>query len=219
MSINDFISTDYKAINLSDRIVDVATFFKKLPFTHFPVVDKGDFVGMLSQSDINYLSDTDKKIADIQYLLKFYKINIPESCVDLISLFAQHNTDILPVLDNENKYQGYFELNEIIHYFHNSPFFKANSTTLLIEKDRDSFSMSEIAQIVESNTISLLGMYISDHKNNKTQITLRLDTENVNEVIQSLRRYKYHVITQNKDDLHLEELKNRSDYLHKYLSI
>lgn len=219
MNLKDFITTDYKAINLNDSIADVAVFFKDLPFTHFPVVDRGDFMGMLAESDLIYVTDTYKKIADIQHLLKFYQTSIPESCVDLISLFAQHDTAVLPITDNENKYQGYFELGEIIHFFYTSPFFKVNSTTLLIEKDQDRFSMSEIAQIVESNNITLLGMFVSDFKKNKAQITLRLDTEQVNEVIQSLRRYNYHVITQNKDDLHLEELKNRSDYLHKYLSI
>ena len=219
MTTNDFITTDYKALELKNRIADVKVFFKELPFTHFPIVENGVFIGMLAQSDITHLTNDEIKIVDIKHLLLYYKTNIPDSCIDLISLFAQHDTDILPIIDKENKYIGYFELNDIIHLFNNSPFFKTNSTTLIIEKEDNSYSMGEIAQIVEANNISLLGMYISDKRDTKTQITLRVDTENVNEVIQSLRRYDYHMITQNKDDLHLEELKNRSDYLHKYLSI
>ncbi|HIP48589.1 MAG TPA: CBS domain-containing protein [Lutibacter sp.] len=219
MSIKDFITTDYKALDLHDLITDVKVFFKDLPFTHFPVVENDVFIGMLAQSDIKHLTNSGIKIVDIKHLLLFYKTDIPDSCIDLISLFAQHDTDILPIIDKENNYIGYFELNDIIHLFNNAPFFKPNSTTLIIEKEESSYSMGEIAQIVEANNISLLGMYISNQRDIKTQITLRVDTENANEVIQSLRRYDYHVITQNKDDLHLEELKNRSDYLHKYLSI
>jgi AICAR transformylase/IMP cyclohydrolase PurH len=79
--------------------------------------------------------------------------------------------------------------------------------------------MSEIVQIVESNNITLLGLYISNITNNHTQVTLRLDTEDVNEVIQSFRRYNYKVLTHNKNDLLIEQFKNRADYLQKYLNI
>jgi len=43
--------------------------------------------------------------------------------------------------------------------------------------------------------------------------------DEINEVIQSFRRYNYKVITEHKDDYFLETLKERSDYLRKYLSI
>lgn len=219
MTVEDFITTDYKAFDLNNRIADVKSIFKDLPFTHFPVVENGVFVGMLAESDLIHINDTTIKIAAIKHLLLFYKTTIPDNCIDLISLFAQHDTAILPIIDKENNYIGYFELNEIIHLFNTSPFFKEGSITLIIEKESNSYSMGEIAQIIEANNISLLGMYISKEKDNKTKITLRIDTENANDVIQSLRRYDYQVLTENLDDLHLEKLKNRSDYLHKYLSI
>ena len=71
---------------------------------------------------------------------------------------------------------------------------------------------------MESNNISLLGVYISKQNTDTTQITLRLNSEEVNELIQSLRRYKYKVLSHNKDDMMIEEYKNRADYLDKYLS-
>lgn len=219
MKIKDYITTDFKALELSNSIAEAKLFFTDLPFTHFPVVDNGHFVGMFEEADCMFITDEKSSIADHKHLLVYYKTELPDSCIDLISLFAQHNTDILPIINKENNYFGYFELDEIIHLFHTSPFFKSNSTTLIIEKETSAYSMGEIAQIVEANNLNVLGLYISEQSDQTTQITLRVDTENVNEVIQSLRRYDYHMITQNKDDLHLEELKNRSDYLHKYLSI
>jgi hypothetical protein len=90
---------------------------------------------------------------------------------------------------------------------------------LIIEKATQSFTMSEIVQIIETNGIKLLGMYLSDIKDLTTQITLRIETENINEVIQSLRRYDYVVLTQNKNDLLIEQLKERSLYLQKFYDL
>lgn len=219
MNLTDFITTDYKAFHLENSIAEVKLFFNDLSFTHFPVVENEKLLGMLAESDLKNLTDNERQIASIQHLFTFYKTTIPDNYLDLISLFAKNDTDIVPIVDLEDNYLGYFELNDILHLFSNSPFLSQSSTTLIIEKEANSYSMSEIAQIIATNNIPLLGMYLSDATNNRIQITLRVAAENVNEVIQSLRRYEYHIVTQNTDDLHLEELKDRSNYLHKYLSM
>lgn len=219
MTIMDYISNDYKALALEKSVSEVKDFFKELPFTHFPIVKSGRLVGMLSQDNIAHFSKNEASLADLQFLFEFYHTSVPTHCIDLITLFAQHDTDILPVINEQYEYLGYFELDEILQIFYNTPFLQRNSSTLIIEKEKNTYSMSEIAQIIESNNIILLGMYISKSTEVTNQITLRLATEDVNEVIQSLRRYKYHVLTQNKDDLLLEQLKERSGYLQKYLDI
>ncbi len=219
MKIMDYINEDFNVLRLEDSIAEVKETFKDLPFTHFPIIDDGKLIGMLAQADIIHLTKNESLLSEMQYFFRFYKTDIPDSCIDLIRLFAQHDTDILPITDKNNVYLGYFELDEILRLFYKSPFFKQNSTTLLIEKDSENYSMSEIVQIVESNNITLLGLYISNITNNHTQVTLILDTEDVNEVIQSFRRYNYKVLTHNKNDLLIEQFKSRADYLHKYLNI
>jgi len=219
MKLIDYISNDYKALDLSASAESVKHFFKNLPFSHFPIVENGMLVGMLAKADIIHFRNDTEILRELQYYIQFYRTDVPDSCIDLIRLFAQFDTDILPITNEKNEYLGYFELDEVLGLFYNSPFFKQASTTLVIGKETSKYSMSEIAQIIESNNIALLGMYLSSTDENHSQITLRIDTENVNEVIQSLRRYDYEVVSQNKDDLLMEQLKQHSDYLHKYLNI
>ena len=52
-----------------------------------------------------------------------------------------------------------------------------------------------------------------------TEITLKISTSNVNAVLQTFRRYSYQVISAAEDDSYLDALKERSDYLDKYLNI
>ena len=89
----------------------------------------------------------------------------------------------------------------------------------VIEKGERDYSFSEISQIVESNDAKLIGLFISGYKNGLVRITLKISSEEINEIIQSFRRYGYNLLTKHKEDLFLEELKDRSDYLQKYLNM
>ena len=46
-----------------------------------------------------------------------------------------------------------------------------------------------------------------------------LHSEEMNEIIQTFRRYSYTIIFGNNDDQFLEDLKERSAYLDKYLNV
>ncbi|MES2486331.1 MAG: acetoin utilization protein acuB, partial [Bacteroidota bacterium] len=41
----------------------------------------------------------------------------------------------------------------------------------------------------------------------------------LSEIIQTFRRYNYDIITEHQEDAYLNTLKDRSDYLDKYLNI
>ena len=219
MNFTEYITNDFNPLSVQDTVSTVKMLFKDLPFTHFPIVDDGKLVGMLAQSDIMHLPKDEKELKEIPHFFQFYQVMSDTNCIDLMSVFAQKDTDILPVVDEYNLYLGYFELDDIIRLFYKTPFLQPNATTLLIEKASQNFSMSEISQIIESNNVTLLGMYISEIREDITQITIRIETENINEVIQSLRRYEYEVLSQNENDLLLEQLKERSEYLQRFYDL
>lgn len=81
------------------------------------------------------------------------------------------------------------------------------------------YSFSEIAQIVEGNNARLLGAFITDSQNDIVEITLKVGTQSLNEVAQTFRRYNYTIVFGNSDDQFMEDLKQRSDYLEKYLNV
>jgi len=219
MKIEDYISNDFKAISIETPINKVIKAMKGYPFSHFIITESNKLVGLLALEDLVDLDNSITTIQELHYTFQYFQTGAPSNKLDLIGLFAQYNTSILPLIDKNNTYLGYFELSEILQYFNTTPFFKQNTTTLIVEKGNHEYSLSEISQIVESNDITLLGLFVSKTNSTDTQITLKLDTENPNEVIQSLRRYNYHVLTNAKDDVLLEQLRERAEYLKRYLAI
>ena len=90
---------------------------------------------------------------------------------------------------------------------------------IVIEKNKKDFSISEISQIVESNNATILGVYISNQTSDIIQATVKINSQDINEVIQTFRRYNFNLISKHKDDFYLQDLKDRSDYLQKYLDM
>jgi hypothetical protein len=79
--------------------------------------------------------------------------------------------------------------------------------------------MSQVAQIVESNNGKILGLFVSEANAEKVQVTVKITLGGMNEIIQSFRRYNYDIISEHHEDDYLNTLKERSEYLDKYLNM
>lgn len=216
--INDYITNDYKAIDSQETILDVQDFFIDAPFSHFPVLNEGVFIGSIATDDVETF-DTDKKVSDYKYALEGFFARKNMIWLDVLEVFAKNHTNIVPVLDEENAYLGYYELEDIVKFFHETPFLKEQGGIIIVKKSVLDYSMSQITQIVESNNGKLLGLFVSDADSEKIEITIKIALGGLNDIIQTFRRYNYEIVSEHNEDNYLNSLKERSDYLDKYLNI
>lgn len=219
MHLHNYISNDSETILPSDLIGIAKNKTKNQRVSHFPIVKNGKLQGCISESDLDTFEEDTKKIADYQYLYELFFATEEDTLVDLLTLFGMYETNNIPVLDKDKNYIGCFDLNDILSIYADTPFLKEDGIVLILEKENNTYSMSEIVQISEANNTIICGIYISKKTDTTTQITIKVKTDNVNEIIQTYRRYEYNVISNHEDDSYLEDLKNRSNYLQKYLSI
>ena len=219
MNITDYISQDITPLTLQSTVKSAQKLCKEVPISHFPVVENGKLIGSFPESDVRTIENKNRELKEYSYLLDTFFTNEKTTLLDLITLFADNDCNIIPVLNEAKNYIGYYELSDILDAFADSPFLHNESETIIIEKNLDEYSMSEISQIVESNSAKLLGLYISSQSIDKVKVTLKIISKEMNEIIQTFRRYNYNVVTIHQDDSYLEDLKNRSDYLKKYLEM
>lgn len=217
-TLTDYITADFKPLDIEENIALVQDFFVDVNFSHFPVMEEGIFVGNISSEDAETFDDN-KKIKDYKYTLEGFFSKENDIWLDVLENFAQYETTIMPVLDNNNNYIGYYEINDVIRFFNETPFLKELGSIIIIEKNINEYSFSQIGQIVEGNNGKLLGLFISASSVDKVQITIKISLGGINEIIQTLRRYEYDIISEHQEDVYLKNLQERSDYLDKYLNI
>jgi predicted transcriptional regulator len=218
LEITDYINNDFKAIKSSDSIESVMDFFEESRFSHFPVVEEGVYIGCISSEEVETY-DSSKKISDYSYSLKGFYVRTNLFWIDVLEVFSRNNTTVIPVLDEENNYVGYYEITEVIRNFYDTPFVKDFGGVIIVEKSILDFTMSQVVQIVESNGGKILGLYVSNTTPDKVQVTIKIVLGGMNEILQSFRRYEYDIISEHKEDIFLNDLKDRSAYLDKYLNI
>uniref|UniRef100_UPI001B5A3DFC acetoin utilization protein acuB n=1 Tax=Flavobacterium sp. TaxID=239 RepID=UPI001B5A3DFC len=139
--------------------------------------------------------------------------------LDVLEVFAINHTNLVPVLDENNSYVGYYEIEDIMKFFHETPFLKEPGGIIIVKKGVLDYSMSQIAQIIESNNGKLLGLFISEAEVNSVEVTIKIALGSMNEILQTFRRYNYEIISEHQEDNYINNLKERSDYLDKYLNI
>lgn len=218
MPLREYIINDIKPLNINDKVSDLMLMFNGLTYSHIPIENDNVYLGCISETDVHCF-DSDKLILDCNHSLEGFFVRLNTNWLGVLEVFAKNSCNIMPVLDEQNNYLGYYELNDIIGRFNETPFFSEPGGTLIIEKGIQDYSFSEISQIVESNGAKILGAFISKMDSDMVQITLKIGSTGLNEVIQTFRRYSYTIISGHKEDTYIESLKERSEYLNKYLNI
>ena len=218
MPLNQFIINDLNPSSPETLVKELQTVFKQLTYSHIPILKDHVYLGCLSETDV-YCFESDQAVSEVLYAVEGFFVRNSSLWLDVLEAFAQNNCNIMPVLDGENNYIGYYQLIDIISLFNKTPFFSEPGGIIVVEKGQNDFSISEVSQIVESNNAKLLGAFVSKSTNDLTQITLKIGQMGLSTILREFRRYGYTIISGHEDDTFLQTLKERSTYLDTYLNL
>jgi len=214
-----YILKETKPLRLEDKLEKAVQLLEDSGYSHLAVVSKGVYEGTVSLKQAEERSDLSTKIGDVRSLLNpVYVLNTMD-WFDVLQVFATNNCNALPVIDKEKNYLGYYEIEDFLGLFRQTPFLHENGMTLVISKGVNDYSFSEIAQIIESNNATLFGAFVSAIDQEMAEIILKISLHDISNTIQTFRRYGYHIINEIHEDRYLQYLKERADYLEKYLNI
>ena len=218
MPLNQFIINDLNPSSPETLVKELQTIFKQLTYSHVPILKDHIYLGCLSETDV-YCFESDQTVSEVLYAVEGFFVRNSSLWLDVLEAFAQNNCNIMPVLDGENNYIGYYQLIDIISLFNRTPFFSEPGGIIVVEKGQNDFSISQVSQIVESNNAKLLGAFVSKSTNDLTQITLKIGQMGLSTILREFRRYGYTIISGHEDDTFLQTLKERSTYLDTYLNL
>ena len=218
MEIQSYIINTIKVFDANELLENVIGFFRDTVYSHVAIVENGNFLGVMSEEDLSSL-DKSKKIGEYRYNLENFHVGKDASWLEVLEIFTRNETNLLPVLDEKHEVVGYYRLLDVLGLLIETPFFREPGGILVVAKGIKDHSFSEISQIIESNNTRILGAFITDIRNDVVMTTIKLSAENFNEVLQTFRRYNYNILFGTIHDQFLEDLKQRSDYLDKYLNV
>ncbi|HLV50672.1 MAG TPA: hypothetical protein VKY44_01790 [Flavobacterium sp.] len=215
--IQSLISQKLLPLSFDTRFEELVPLLEQTSYSHLPVVENDIYMGSLAAIDV--VPSQTQTVGDYRYSLLPYFVRKDSGWFEILEKFAQFDCNVLAVLNEKNHYTGYYLYENIFPFLNETPFLKETGLSIVVEKHYMDYSISEIAQIVETNNSKLLGIFLSELKNDRAQITIKASSGNINEIIQTFRRFGYDIVSEHNQDIYLNELKNRSAYLDKYLNI
>ena len=108
----------------------------------------------------------------------------------------------------------------IIKFFATLSSIDESGGIMVLELNRNDYSLSEISRLVESNNASILSSYISAHQDSmKLEVTLKINVSDLKQIIATFERFDYTVARSYQESQYFGDLKDRYDSLMSYLNI
>ncbi len=221
MVAKDLISEVIPSLKTSDLGQTALNWMEIFKISHLPIVNNQEFLGLISDTDIFDMNQPNEPIGN--HALTLYKpfVTTEQHIFEVIGLASRLKLSVVPVLDSKNNYKGVITSNDLIRHIAGISSMDQPGGIIVLEVvDRD-YSLSQISQIIESNNVKILSMYItSSPGSTQLEITLKVNTGDLASVIRTFERYNYDVKTWVTDNDSMDKFySERFDLLMKYLNI
>ena len=185
--------------------------------SHLPVVEKGQLLGLISEDDIWDMHNEEKPINSI--LLKQVFVTFEHDVFEIVKMVNEHDLTLIPVVDN-NRYVGAISVRSILKALASIVAMQSEGGVIILEMNKNDYSMSEIAQIVEGNNTKILSSYVSNHKeSNMIKVTLKLNVNELSPIVQTFQRYDYTITAHYNQSESNDGIQDRYNSLMRYLNI
>lgn len=221
MVAKDLISDVVPSLKTSDTAQTALNWMEIFRVSHLPIVNNQDFLGLISDSDIYDMNQPEEPIGNhVLTLLKPY-VTTEQHLFEVIGIASRLKLTVVPVLDEKNHFKGVITTNDLVRYLAGISSMDQPGGIIVLEMTDRDYSLSQIAQIVESNNVKVLSMYItSPPESTKLEVTIKVNTNDLVSVIRTFERYNYDVKTWVTSDDSMDRFySERFDLFMKYLNI
>ncbi|HOB85104.1 MAG TPA: CBS domain-containing protein [Bacteroidales bacterium] len=217
----DLISDVIPSLKTSDTGQTALNLMEIYRISHLPIVNNLDFLGLISDGDIYDMNQPEEPIGNHELTLLKPYIRDDQHLFEVVGLAARLKLTVVPVLNDKNHYMGVITTSDLIRHIAGISSMDQPGGIIVLEMiDRD-YSLSQIAQIIESNNIKVLSMYItSPADSTRLEVTLKVNATDLLSVIRTFERYNYDVKTWITTNDSLDRFySERFDLLMKYLNM
>ncbi len=214
----DLITEDIPPLIHTDTGEKAINWMDEFKVSHLPVLKNGNFVGVVSESDILDRLDLNATLDGLFDHLPRPYVFENAHIYEVLAKMSEDKLSVLPILDEKENYLGCTSIFELMTRLANTASIKELGAIIVLEVNTVDYSMAQIAQIVESNNARILSSYIiSSKESTKLDVTLKINQLELTPIIRTFERYDYVVKASYQDGKGDEDIQQRYDSLMNFL--
>ena len=216
----ELISEYIVPLKTSDSALTALSLMEEFKVKHLPIVNDKTFLGLISEDDIYAYNHFEEAIGAHPLTKPQIAITKNQHIYDVLTAFHSDSLSLLPVIDAENKYLGSIHSWVLVSRLAEITGVINPGGIIVLEMNIHDYSLSQIAQIVESNNSKLINLYVRNHVDStRIEVTLKLNTLDIETVLQTFNRYNYQVRAFYSEENLETKLRENYDALMNYLNL
>lgn len=220
MLARDLISIDIPPLTVNDEARKALEWMDEFKVTHLPVIEKTNYVGLVSDLEIIDMLAPDEHLGKIRKNLSKPFVFEYQHAYEALKMYDILKISLIPVLDERERYMGVITQQKLLSYFSDMIDAKDPGSLIVLELHQTDYSLSQIAQIAESNDAKILSLFVTPHRDStELDVTIKINLQDASAVLQTLERYGYVIKESFTQGDSKKSLKDRYDSLMHYLNI
>ncbi len=220
MRAGDLISDEIPVLDGGDNGLFAMQLLDEYKMKHLPVVDQNKFLGLISDAAVLEIEDHEAPLRNFPELLQMLYITQDQHVYDLVRIASEFDLSAIPILDGNQNYLGVVSIYCLVRELSRIAAIRDPGGILVLEINQSDYSLSEIAQIVESNDARIMSANVtSTPDSTKMEVTLKINRDNMDGIIQTFSRYDYTLSASYHQSSYDDLLNNRYDELMRYLKL
>jgi acetoin utilization protein AcuB len=207
-------------VTTADSIQKAVDRMVEFRIRHLPVVDDGQFVGLLAEDDLIEATDYQAPVGDVTLSLINPYVLEDQHIYDVIRVFYERELTVVPVLNDKNKYLGLVSINGLTAYFAQLTAVSQPGGIIVLEINNKNNSLAHMAQIVESDNAQILSSYVRTFPDStRMEVTLKVNKQDISAILSTFSRYEYVIKATFNNSSEIDNSRDRYDSLMNYLNL
>ena len=221
MIASELIIEKIPALQVNETCEQALDWMNEFKVSHLPLVKGGFLLGIVNEAELLQQEDKSYSIEESDLSMLNASVFDYQHILNVMKIMSDNNISIIPIIDRENNYLGATSLSHLMKLTGNSTSIQESGGVIVLEIAEREYSLSEIAQIVESNNARILSMYITSSEDSvKMEVTLKINKSDLGAILQTFGRYNYTIVeTHQKENEEKEILENRYNHLMRMLDL
>lgn len=217
----DLINHMIPPLKLTDDGNKAIIWMEELRTNQLPVIEKGKFLGFISEEIILEDNDPKKAIGDYELEDQGCMVVEHQHFYDVIRMASDFDSQMVAVLSSKGSFLGVVGIEDTIRAIADSTAVQDQGAILVLSVKVRDYSLAEISRLVEGENARILSVAVNRDlaDNSKLRITLKINETEVSHIAASLERFGYRIIGRFQEEESKSNDKERFDLLMKYLNI
>jgi predicted transcriptional regulator len=188
------IDKNYISLNSEMTVGEACAVFNDSNQSDLPVVDSEEFKGVLFKNQLKGREDDDLKLKELESQFKLISVLSDTRMVSALKKMVTQGVAYLPVIDHSSDMIGVLTSGKLWGEFASRSSLLGDGSWIIVSMPQKDYSLSKLAHLVESHRLMIVMHFVQFYQGTESlDVHIKVNRENVNELIQSLQRYGFEV--------------------------